>query len=47
MKLVSKYRFLSGLQCPKFLRVHYHDKSRSPPTDPDKQASLDQEKVVG
>jgi hypothetical protein len=44
---ISKSRFLSGLQCPKLLWVHYHDKTRIPPPDAATQAIFDQGKHVG
>lgn len=47
MALISKSKFLSGLQCSKLIWVHYNHKSRIPPTDPATQAIYDQGHVVG
>lgn len=47
MSLISKSRFLSGLQCDKLLWVHYNDKPRIPSPDQSTQAVFDQGKLVG
>src|SRR3989338_9788176 len=39
---LSKSKYLSGLQCPKLLWVHYSAKENIPPTDTQTQAIFDQ-----
>jgi len=45
--LLSKSKYLVGLQCPKLLWVHYNAKNRLPPVDEQTQAVFDQGHEVG
>jgi len=46
-KLLTKTRYLNGLQCPKLLWVSINDKGRLPPIDPVTQHVFDQGHQVG
>ncbi len=46
-KLLTKTRYLNGLQCPKLLWVSINDKGRLPPIDPVTQYVFDQGHEVG
>jgi hypothetical protein len=46
-KLLSKSRYLSGLQCPKLLWVSVNEPNRLPPVDPATQYTFDQGHEVG
>jgi hypothetical protein len=46
-KLLTKTRYLNGLQCPKLLWVSINDKGRLPPVDPVTQHVFDQGHAVG
>jgi hypothetical protein len=45
--LLSKSKYLVGLQCPKALWIHYNDKALIPPPDPGTAARFDQGHEVG
>ena len=45
--LLSKTKYLSGLQCPKLLWMHYHARERIPEFDAATQARFDQGHEVG
>lgn len=47
LPLISKSRYMSGLQCPKLLWCHYNDRGVFPPIDPRRQAIFDQGHRVG
>ncbi|MGM5482399.1 MAG: DUF2779 domain-containing protein [Nanobdellota archaeon] len=47
MAILSKSRYLQGLQCPKLLWVNVNDKSRLPEIDISKQHIFDQGHLVG
>jgi len=47
MSLLTKTKFLSGLQCPKLLWVSEHDKDRFPEPDISTQYNLEQGAVIG
>lgn len=44
---LSKSRYLIGLQCPRLLWIHYHDKDRLPPVNEQTQVAFDQGHDVG
>jgi CRISPR/Cas system-associated exonuclease Cas4 (RecB family) len=46
-KLLSKSKYLSGLQCPKYLWIQSNDPERIPETDPVTQYIFDQGHLVG
>ena len=46
-QLLSKSKYLSGLQCPKLLWVEINDPERIPETDPVTQYIFDQGHLVG
>ncbi|MBU2608736.1 MAG: DUF2779 domain-containing protein [Chloroflexi bacterium] len=46
-KLLSKSKYLSGLQCPKFLWIQINEPERIPETDPVTQYIFDQGHLVG
>ncbi len=46
-QLLSKSKYLSGLQCPKLLWVQFHEPERIPETDPVTQHIFDQGHLVG
>ena len=45
--IISKSRYISGLQCPKLLWYIFNDRSAFPPVDPGTQAVFDQGHEVG
>jgi len=47
MKLLSKSKYLTGLQCPKLLWIEINDPTRLPVTDPTTQFIFDQGHLVG
>ncbi len=47
MKIISKSKYLSGLQCEKLLWYHYNDKDSIPQPDQAQQAIFDQGHLVG
>lgn len=47
MPLLTKSKFLSGLQCAKYLWVSFNDKAKIPPTDASTQFVFDQGHEVG
>ena len=46
-KLLSKTKYLTGLQCPKYLWIQSNDPERIPETDPVTQYIFDQGHLVG
>ncbi len=46
-QLLSKSKYLNGLQCPKLLWVQFHEPERIPETDPVTQYIFDQGHLVG
>jgi hypothetical protein len=46
-RLISKSRYVNGLQCPKLLWTHYNAKDRIPPFDPETLAIFAQGHEVG
>jgi hypothetical protein len=46
-QLLSKSKYLSGLQCPKLLWVQFHEPERIPEIDPVTQYIFDQGHEVG
>jgi hypothetical protein len=46
-KLLSKSKYLSGLQCPKYLWIQVNEPERIPETDPVTQYIFDQSHLVG
>ena len=46
-KLLSKSKYLSGLQCPKYLWIQINEPERIPETDPVTQYIFDQGHLVG
>lgn len=47
MRLISKSKYLSGLQCPRLIWTYFNRKADIPPTDPATQAIFDQGHDVG
>jgi len=45
--LLTKSKYLTGLQCSKYLWISFNDKSKIPPTDPATQFVFDQGNEVG
>ena len=46
-KLLSKSKYLSGLQCPRLIWIQFHEPSKIPETDPVTQYIFDQGHLVG
>jgi len=47
MTLLTKSKYMTGLQCPKYLWVTFNDPTRVPPFGPDRQFIFDQGHEVG
>ena len=46
-QLLSKSKYLNGLQCPKYLWIQFHEPERIPETDTVTQHIFDQGHLVG
>ena len=46
-KILSKSKYLVGLQCPKYLWILFHEKERIPEPDKSTQYRFDQGRLVG